>query len=134
MAAPKRNRNAQKWTKERVYEYLGKLEMAAADPANLFWGQELEKLGLYRDVWSYWKRKYSEDEDLINEMELIEQLYECNLVNAAYKAQIPAGIAIICLKHVHGWRESPVGEMKDAEIEVDKESICIGWKYERMAA
>lgn len=105
MAAPKKNKNAQKWTESIVMHYLQEIEKAASDRRNLFLGQELLKLGLYKDVWCYWKRKFVHIEYLIEEMELIEQLFECNVFRAGMKGDIPERIAIICLKNIYGWRE-----------------------------
>ena len=105
MAAAKGNRNAQKWTESRVLSYLAEIEVAVQDTKILFLGQELVKLGLYKDIWRYWKNKYSYNEDIIEQMELIEGMFECNLFRAAINSEIPARIAIICLRNAHKWRE-----------------------------
>ena len=105
MAAAKGNRNAQKWTESRVLGYLSEIEVAVQDTKILFLGQELVKLGLYKDIWRYWKNKYSYNEDIIEQMELIEGMFECNLFRAAINSEIPARIAIICLRNAHKWRE-----------------------------
>jgi hypothetical protein len=105
MAAPKKNKNAQRWTESIVMGYLIEIERAACDRKNLFLGQELVKLGLYKDVWCYWKRKFGQIEQLMEEMELIEQRFECNLFRAGMKGDIPERIAIICLKNIYGWRD-----------------------------
>ena len=105
MAAAKGNRNAQKWTESRMLGYLSEIEVAVQDTKILFLGQELVKLGLYKDIWRYWKNKYSYNEDIIEQMELIEGMFECNLFRAAINSEIPARIAIICLRNAHKWRE-----------------------------
>ena len=111
MAAPKKNKNAQRWTESIVMGYLREIERAACDRKNLFLGQELLKLGLYKDVWCYWKRKFGHIEQLMEEMELIEQRFECNLFRAGMKGDIPERIAIICLKNIYGWRDEPKVEV-----------------------
>jgi len=105
MAAAKGNRNAQKWTEARVLGYLAEIETSVQDKKTLFLGQVLAKLGLYKDIWRYWKNKYSYNEDIIEQMELIEGMFECNLFRAAINSEIPARIAIICLRNAHNWRE-----------------------------
>jgi len=105
MAAAKGNRNAQKWTEVRVLRYLAEIETAVQDKKTLFLGQVLVKLGLYKDIWRYWKNKYSYNENIIDQMELIEGMFECNLFRAAINSEIPARIAIICLRNAHHWRE-----------------------------
>ena len=110
MAAPKNNKNAQRWTHDRVVYYLQELEKAANENGALFWGKELERLGLYKDVWAYWKRKFADDEVLLEYMELIETIYEVKLVKAAFRSEIAPGVAIVCLKRIYGWRDDPCAD------------------------
>jgi hypothetical protein len=107
MPAPKNNTNARKWTEERVYQYLSEIRKVAADPKELFLGQVLEKLGLYRDILCYWQKKFANNEDLMYEMELVKDNFEVNLVTASLKGQIAAPFAIMCLKANYGWSEDP---------------------------
>ena len=116
MAAPRQNTNGQKWTENTVLTYLSKLEKAASKPGNLFIGQQLKKLRLYRDIWSYWKRKFQNNEDLTEQMELIEDLFEVNLFNAGMRGEIPVQIAILSLRNAHGWRNNPKEETQDTGI------------------
>ena len=105
MAAAKHNTNAQKWTAEIVWSYLEQIELAARDRNNLFLGQVLERLGLYRDVWRYWGRKFEADEAIVELMELVEQWFEANVFRAGMEERIPARLAILCLKNIYRWRE-----------------------------
>jgi hypothetical protein len=107
MAAPEKNRNAQKWTETRVLSYLADIDLAATPREEMFLGRVLEKLGLYKDIWAYWKRRF-EDNDLIQEkMDLIECRFECNLFASALKGEIDASFAIMILKQVYHWSEYP---------------------------
>jgi hypothetical protein len=105
MAAPKNNTNARKWTEERVRGYLAEIKQAAQDPTELFLGKALEKLGLYRDIWLYWQRKFSDNEDLKEEMDVVKLRFEVNLFKAGMSGQMRAGTAIFFLKKIHGWSE-----------------------------
>ena|GEM_PF-3349355 len=116
MAAPKQNKNGQKWTEKKVIQYLSRLEKAASKPRNLFIGQQLKKLKLYRDVWSYWKRKFQNNEDITEQMELIEGMFESNLFKAALHDEIPTRIGILSLRNAHGWRNNPKEEVQDTGI------------------
>jgi hypothetical protein len=114
MAAPERNSNAQKWTIERVAGYLSQLEKATEDKKVLFLGQELVKLGLYKDIWRYWKQRFGHIDEMLDRMDLVEMGFESNLFNAALKGEIPARIAIICLRNAHKWCENPQHQNKAA--------------------
>jgi hypothetical protein len=116
MAAPKRNTNAKKWTESKVRLLLKDIEKIARRDKALFLGKTLEKLGLYRDVWSYWMRKFADNEDLMDEMDLIKTQFEVNVFKAALKGEIPARIGILTLRNAHGWRNNPARETEDARI------------------
>ena len=103
MPAPKENQNAQKWTEKRVRYYLRRIDKAGRNPKNLFWGRILKKLGLYKDIWRYWRQKYGHIGQIAYAMDLIETIYESNLSMAALNRQIPAWLAMICLRNNHGW-------------------------------
>jgi hypothetical protein len=107
MAAPKYNKNNQKWTEKTVAPYLSRLEKATSVPGNLFIGEQLKKLHLYRDIWSYWKRKFQTKETIIEPMDLIETMFERNLFKAAMLGEIPARLAIFSLRNAHGWCNDP---------------------------
>lgn len=134
MAAPKNNKNAQRWTHERVVYYLQELEKAANESGALFWGKELERLGLYKDVWAYWKRKFADDEELLEYMELIETMYEVKLVKAAFRGEIAPGAAIVCLKRIYGWSDKPQASKKDVSEVIMQADMPTLRAYNSMAA
>ena len=107
MAAPKQNTNARRWTEKRLNSYLSKIDKAAGNPKNLFLGKHLVRLKLYKDIWSYWKKKFEDDEDIMDRMDLVEGMFEVNLFNAALRSEIPASKAIMSLRNAHGWRNNP---------------------------
>jgi hypothetical protein len=117
MAAPKNNTNARKWTEEKVRSYLAAIERLAQDPTELFLGKALEKLGLYRDIWLYWQRKFSDKEDLMEKMDVVKLRFEVNVFKAGMNGQISAGYAILCLKKIHGWSEN--GYVDEIEAKED---------------
>ncbi len=117
MAAPQKNSNAKKWTEEKLLTYLAQIEQAASKPENLFLGKQLTELGLYKDIWAYWKHKFEDKDEIMEQIYLIETMFESNLFRAALFGEIPAHVAILSLKNAHGWSEYPT------EMEEPDESI-----------
>lgn len=110
MPAAKKNTNAQKWTEKKVLKKLAKIKQAADDPKNLFIGQQLKKMGLYKNIWAYWKRKYKDNEDLLDQIDLVEGMYESNVYRAGCRREIPVRVCILTLRNAHGWRNNPKDE------------------------
>jgi hypothetical protein len=136
MAAPINNTNAKKWTANKVWYQVSKVYKATKNPKELFLGQVLERLGLYKDVWAYWKKKYAGNERIMYQMELIEQGFEVNVFKAGMEGRLPEKLAIIILKNVYGWRNNPKPEEEDIAIpyevpvvrmHVDQEIYRLGW-------
>jgi hypothetical protein len=121
MAAPKNNRNASKWNAILVRSFLKDITAIARGPNEFFLGSILDRLGLYRDVWVYWRRKFSYDDDLMNEMDLIKDRFEVNIFRAGCEGKISAAFAIMNLKANYGWRENPIKENARPPIQA---SIC----------
>lgn len=119
MSAPLLNHNAQKWSTETVKPYLNQMEEAAQNEDNLFIGQQLKALGLYSDIWAYWKKKFYRYESLIEHMEIIEGMFESNLFCAALLDKIPAHVAIISLIHAHRWRSYPAQTNKGIQRNIN---------------
>ena len=128
MGAPKRNRNAGKWTARMVGPYLTKMRRAASRKGNLFIGEQLVKMGLYRDVWSYWKGIFANNEAIMERMTSIEDRYEVNLFRAAVDGKIGCLPALLSLRHAHGWRDAHHKEarlkcMNSAATAADREEL-----------
>lgn len=104
MAAPKDNKNAQKWNRAKVSNYLREIKHAAIKKRKFFLGQELVRLGLYKDIWAYWKRRFGKYDSLMEQMIQIEEQFEANLYEAALNRQISTKLAILCLRNAHKWR------------------------------
>jgi hypothetical protein len=125
MAAPKNNTNAKKWTANKVWYQVSKVYKATKNPKELFLGRVLEKLGLYKDIWAYWKRKYAANECIMYLMELIEQGFEVNVFKAGMEGRIPEKFAIMILKNVYGWRNNPKPEEEEKEIDMPYEAPVV---------
>jgi hypothetical protein len=119
MAAPKNNKNASKWSEERVQGYLSQISRAASKRSNLFLGKVLEELSLYKDVWSYWQRKFAANEDMMEQMEMIKTQFEVNVFKAGMEGRLTERFAIMCLKRHYGWSEHGYRITDRADVTVE---------------
>ena len=99
--------NAQKWTEETVISLLLAIELDARTGDSYFLGKALTKQCLYRHVWSYWKRKFYDNDDIIELMLRIESLFEAKLLDGALQNKISAWVAVLTLKNNYHWSEKP---------------------------
>jgi hypothetical protein len=103
MSTKEKQPNAQKWTREIVEKYLDEIGKEAEDVIRPFLGQALKKRGLQRHVWSYWKRTFADEEDMMERMLEIESMFEVRLVEMALHKQINPTIAVRTLRFVYKW-------------------------------
>ena len=99
----KKKPNAQKWTLERVSGHLDKIELAVEEEYCFFLGTALKRQGLRNHVWSYWKQIFSDNDDLIERMLLIDSKFEAKIFEAGLKRVLPNSIVMRTLKCVYGW-------------------------------
>ena len=99
----KKTPNAKKWTEEKVKAHLDRLEKDMQGEYCFFLGSALKKQGLQRHVWSYWKKIFAENDDLIERMLRIDSRFEAKIFIAGLRKEIPSSIAIQTLRYVHGW-------------------------------
>ena len=94
--------NAKKWTPEVINKHLYAIKVTAGEPGVWFLKWALRRQGLANHVWSYWKRTI-DDDDMLERMYLIEDMFEVKIFTAALRREIPAKMAIWALKYVHKW-------------------------------
>lgn len=105
MAAPKGNKNAEKWTEETVLKQLAEIEKHANKRTTLWLGSALVKVGLYMDIWDYWKTKFRENEVVFRSIKAIEAIFQDRLFTEALKGDVNSTVAIFGLKNNHGWTD-----------------------------
>lgn len=105
MPAPNGNTNAEKWNRKEVLAMLAKIEAEAKKPSCAWLGTALVKCDLYKDVWAYWKEKFSDDEVVFRTIKKIDTIFEERLFAKALKNEANATIAIFGLKNNHGWKD-----------------------------
>lgn len=107
MAAAEGNTYALKWDKETVLSLLDKMQETAQDKDIVYLGELLASHKLYKEIWSYWKDKFKNDEDVFQPIKTIEQLFESRLFKGALKGDYNATTAIFGLKNNHKWTDQP---------------------------
>ena len=110
MSAAIQNLYAQKWTPEVVKELLIKIELIAHDEDMPYLGYVLKRERLPRRAWSYWKKKFANDDDIMDHMDIIEGIFEVKMFDAAWRSKIPPAVAIFALKNNHHWTDRPQTE------------------------
>ena len=105
MAGTKGNTNAEKWTRYTVLEMLKKIEAEAKKPTCAWLGSALVKVGLYKQVWAYWKDIFKDDKIVFEPIKKIEQIFEDRLFEKALKGEYNQTMAIFGLKNNHEWRD-----------------------------
>lgn len=101
------NKNAQKWTREKVKSILDMIKQNAGSPDILFISDALTDLNISRKAWSYWKHIYANDEDITDRMDVLEGIFEKKLTQGAMNGEINTTFAIFALKHNYRWSDRP---------------------------
>ncbi len=99
------NNNAQKWTSEKVLAHLQRIEESALIPDTVYLVNALIKEGLYKEIWSYWKKIFRTDGAIQEKMLLIESIFEARLFIGGLKKELASSITIFGLKNNHKWRD-----------------------------
>ena len=118
--------NAQKWTEERVLMNLIAVEKMSREDEIIYLGTALNRQGLYIQVWSYWRRKYANYDDIMEMMLRIDSLFESKLYEKALRKEVSPWVAIFSLKNNHHWSNEaapePV-ERRPMMIELDERTV-----------
>ena len=96
--------NAQKWTVELVSRHLDIIELSLRNEYCFFLGWALKGQGLPRHVWSYWKKRFAGNDDIIERMLVIDSQFEAKILTAGLQNVLPAEIAIWTLRTAYGWK------------------------------
>ena len=101
------NKNAEKWTGEAVCACLQKIEADVLTETLPYLNASFTNLRMSRRAWPYWKKKFANDEEIMDHMDVIEGLCEKKLFKAAMTGDMPVSIAIFALKNNHQWTDRP---------------------------
>jgi hypothetical protein len=103
MTTTEKQPNAKKWTAEIVSGHLLEIEKEAKEGYMPFLRWALNSRGLPVHVWSYWKRIFADNDDILEKMLFIDSLFEAKVFRQALHGQLDARIAIRTLKYVYKW-------------------------------
>lgn len=107
MSYNKGNKFAEKWTVETVQPILDKMLVAIRKKGNKYItiiGLFCD-FGLYRDLWAYWRNKFSDNEDVFRAIKGIEAHFESILAEKALSGDHNTTMSIFLLKNNHGYRD-----------------------------
>jgi hypothetical protein len=114
MEAMKGNTNAETWTLEQATELFNNaIELTEGNSKYDFIGEVAKKLGTYRDVFTYLKKKYKELKPLSKR--LISNI-EANCFSHGKNGDINTAMAIVNLKSNHGWTDRVDNTTKDKKV------------------
>lgn len=105
MPAPKGNKFAEKWTEETVLKMLSEIEKHAKKHTTLWLGSALVKVGLYMEIWDYWKTKFKDNDEVFQPIKKIEAIFQDRLFSKALNGDVNSTVAIFGLKNNHKWTD-----------------------------
>jgi len=123
----KRTPNALKWTEKNVTRHLKAIEKMGLETGALFLGRAILKQGLYIDVWKYWKRKFAANDDMLELMLRIQDIYMTNLYESALHKEVSPSVATFSLRNNHNFINDDEQEEERAEegviLQIDDDTI-----------
>jgi hypothetical protein len=116
MPAPTGNTNASKWTLETTIEKLQLIEEYAEDYEDcLQLGRALRHVRVHMGVWSYWKKKWADNEDIMDRIYIIEQLFIDRISEGAMTKRLHGGMCMFILRVNYGLNDRAPREEKIKE-------------------
>ncbi len=103
MSAPTGNTNATRWTRTSTLSMLGQIEELAMDESVLTLTQALLRLRCYKQLWSYWKKMWELDGDIMDRIYFIEQLFMNKLEEAALFKRLNTAACFFILRQNYGY-------------------------------
>lgn len=107
------NQNASKWTREKTLQWLDKIEAIALDEFSICdtLSQALIKARCYKQLWSYWKKKWELDEDIMDRIYFIEQVFINKLEEGGLYKRLNASTCHFILRHNYGYNTKGESEL-----------------------
>ncbi len=113
MSAPTGNNNASKWTREATHDILRQIEEIALDEFTITrtLTHALLRVRCYKQLWSYWKKKWEDDSDIMDRIYYIEQIFTHKIEEAALFRQMNASTCHFILRHNYGYNTKGEAEL-----------------------
>jgi hypothetical protein len=119
MAAPEGNTNASKWTLDATLKALEKIEYYAEEERIYTLRKALLLSGVYSGVWSYWKKKWADNEEVMEKICFIDEIFVDKLMDGAITKRLHFGACMFALRVNHGMSDKPLKEgEKDREEKI----------------
>ncbi|MBS1619846.1 MAG: hypothetical protein JST76_15105 [Bacteroidetes bacterium] len=113
MSAPAGNDNASKWTHDQTMLKLDQIEQIALDEfaITLTLTHALLRAKCYKQLWSYWKKKWESDGDIMDRIYYIEQIFMHKLEDGALFKRLNASTCHFILKNNYGYNAKDENEL-----------------------
>ncbi len=105
MAAPKGNKNAEKWTEKIVLAMLQKIEKEASKDDCYWLGTALVRCKLYRGIWFEWKEKFQKNQIVSDTIKRIDSIFEDRLFVYGLTGKVNSAVCIFGQKNNYGWTD-----------------------------
>src|SRR4051812_4088959 len=115
MAAPNGNSNATKWTLEATLEKLEDIEYEALNEPIYTLGTAMTRCRVHPGLWSYWKKKWAEDEEVMEKIDFIDQIFINKLMEGAITKRLHFGMCKFALQVNYGINDKPAEEKEKNE-------------------
>ena len=119
MAAPKGNKNAEKWTEETVLKAIEKVYQYNLDNTdNYHLGGALIENDLYPELWAYFTNTFKDNDIVFKAIKKVEVFLENRIVNSTMSGVAKsAAMAIFYLKNKHDYKDkSEVDQRMDLNM------------------
>ncbi|MBS1684494.1 MAG: hypothetical protein JSS76_07060 [Bacteroidetes bacterium] len=103
MAGTIGNINAAKWTRDLTWSYLDRIEDLAWDESITTLSQALLRVRCYKQLWSYWKKKWEQDGDIMDRIYYIEEIFTNKLEEAALYRRLHPSACYFILRYSYGY-------------------------------
>lgn len=108
MPSPIGNSNAEKWTLQATLAKLDDLEYYATEERIYTLGTALTKAELYPGIWTYWKKRWADHEEIMDKMAWIDQVFVNKIIEGALNKRLHAGMAMFILRAKYNMRDKPL--------------------------
>ncbi|MBS1592870.1 MAG: hypothetical protein JST90_01010 [Bacteroidetes bacterium] len=111
MSAPTGNTNASKWTKTQTNQLLDQIETLAWDESIHTLTQALLRVKSYKQLWSYFKKIWELDGDIMDRIYYIEQIFISKLEDGALFKRLNPSACFFILRNNYGYNTRGESEL-----------------------
>ncbi len=125
MSAPAGNTNATRWTYQQTHDMLDQIEELAWDETIHTLSQALLKVKGYKQLWSYWKKTWALDGDIMDRIYYIEQIFIAKLEEGALFKRLNPSACYFILRQNYGYNAEGKDELP-SHLVADLETAAAG--------